>query len=124
MYALSQKKIFDKVCAEYIQYNAWCCSSSPQELRPMKNRSNISRLNVHLARTTWGDLPKAAISSLRTLSEEYALSVALGDLQLLDGRWYITHSGLLHLAVRNRCLGISTTVQTRLSEPTANRWVF
>jgi hypothetical protein len=90
----------------------------------MKNRSNLSRLNAHLARTTWGDLPKPAISSLRTLSEEYALSVALGDLQLLDGRWYITHSGLLHIALRNRCLGISTTVQTRLSEPAANRWVF
>jgi hypothetical protein len=90
----------------------------------MRNRSNISRLNVYLARTTWGDLPKAAISSLRTLSKEYALSVALGDLQLLDGRWYITHSGLLRMAVRSRCLGISTTVQTRLSEPTAHRWVF
>jgi hypothetical protein len=90
----------------------------------MKNRTNISRLNVRLARTTWADLPKAAIYSLRSLSEEYALSVAHGDVQLLDGRWYITHSGLLRMALRNRCLGISTTVQTRLSDPTANRWVF
>ena len=90
----------------------------------MKNRTSIFRLNTHLARTTWGDLPKAAISSLRILSEEYALSVAHGDLQLLDGRWYITHSGLLRMALRNRCLGISTTVQSRLCEPAANRWVF
>ena len=72
----------------------------------------------------WGDLPKAAISSLRTLSEESALSVAHGDLQLLDGRWYVTHSGLLRMALRNRCIGISTAVQTRLSEPAASRWVF
>jgi hypothetical protein len=90
----------------------------------MKKRTNISRLNVHLARTMWGDLPKAAISGLRTLSEEYALSVAHGDLQLLDGRWYVTHSGLLRMALRSRCLGITTTVQTRFSEPAANRWVF
>jgi hypothetical protein len=90
----------------------------------MKNRTNISRLNVHLARTTWADLPKAAISSLKALSEEYAVSIAHGDLQLLNGRWYITHSGLLRMALRHRCLGISTTVQTRLSEPTSNRWVF
>jgi hypothetical protein len=90
----------------------------------MKNRTNISRLNVRLARITWGDLPRATISSLRALSEEYALSVAHGDIQLLDGRWYITHSGLLRTALRNRCLGISTTVQIKLSEPAANRWVF
>jgi hypothetical protein len=90
----------------------------------MKSRTDISRTNVHLARTIWGDLPKASISSLRSLSKEYALLVALGDLQLLDGRWYITHSGLLRIALRNRCLGISTTVQTRLCEPATSRWVF
>src|ERR1700687_4646119 len=97
---------------------------SHQELCVMKNRINISRLNVHLARATWGDLPKAAICSLRALSEEYALSVAHGDLQRLEGRWYVTHTALLPLALRSRCLGISTSVQTRLSEPAANRWVF
>jgi len=90
----------------------------------MKNRATIARTNVRIARTIWGNIPKAAISSLRTLSQEHALLVALGDLQLLDGRWYITHSGLLRMALRNRCLGISTTVQTRLCEPGANRWVF
>jgi hypothetical protein len=90
----------------------------------MKNRTNSSRPNVRLARLTWGDLPKATLSCLKTLSEEYSFSVSVGDLQLLDRRWYVTHSGLLRLALRNRCLGITTTVQTRLSEPAANRWVF
>jgi hypothetical protein len=90
----------------------------------MKNRTNNSRSNVRLARMTWGDLPKATFSCLKTLSEEYSLSVSLGDLQFLDSRWYVTHSGLLRMALRNRCLGITTTVQTRLSEPAANRWVF
>jgi hypothetical protein len=90
----------------------------------MKNRTNISRLNVYLARKTWGNLPKTVISNLRSLSKEHTLSIADGDLQLLDGRWYITHGGLLRMALRNRCLGISTTVQARFSEPAANRWVF
>jgi hypothetical protein len=90
----------------------------------MNTQTNLSRLNVNLARRTWGNLPKASISSLKTLSEICALSVAAGDLQLLDGRWYITHSGLLRMALRNRCLGISTSVQTRLSDPAASRWVF
>jgi hypothetical protein len=90
----------------------------------MKNRINLSRLNVTLARRTWGNLSKTAISSLKTLSEMCALSVANGDLQLLDGRWYVTHSGLLRMALRNRCIGISTTGQTRLSDPSVCRWVF
>jgi hypothetical protein len=90
----------------------------------MKNRTNLSRLNVNLARRIWGNLPKATILNLKTLSEICALSVAHGDLQLLDGRWYVTHSGLLHIALRNRCLGISTTVQSKLSDPVVGRWVF
>jgi len=90
----------------------------------MKNGINSVSLNVRLARATWGVLPNVAIRALRTLSEEHNLSVARGDLQLLDGCWYVTHSGLLHIALRNRCLGIKTTLQTRLSEPVANRWVF
>src|ERR1700722_17301897 len=90
----------------------------------MKNRPRISRVNIYLARTMWGDLSKTTIASLRALSEEHALSVANGDILLLDGKWYVTHSGLLRMALRNRCLGINTTVQTRLSDPTASRWVF
>jgi hypothetical protein len=90
----------------------------------VKNRTNLYRSNVNLARRIWGNLPKAAISSLKTLSEMCALSVGDGHLQLLEGRWYITHCGLLHIALRNRCLGISTTVQTKLSDPAVGRWVF
>ena len=90
----------------------------------MKNRTNISRKNVHLARATWGDLPQAAECGLRTLSEEYALSVALGDVQLLDGRWYVTHAGLLRIAQRNHCSGMRTSVDKGLSDPASCRWVF
>ena len=83
----------------------------------MKNRISISRSNVHLARKTWGNLTKSAISGLRALSEDYALSVARGDLQLLDGRWYVTHAGLLRIAQRNRCSGMRTAVEKGLSDP-------
>ncbi len=54
----------------------------------------------------------------------HALSVAAGDLQFLDGRWYVTHAGLLRISQRNRCSGIRTVVQERLSSPASNRWVF
>jgi hypothetical protein len=54
----------------------------------------------------------------------YALSVANGHLLLLHEGWYITHSGLVHLAFRRRCDGIKTTLEQKLSDPAANRWVF
>ena len=43
---------------------------------------------------------------------------------MLDGRWYITHAGLLRIADRARCSGIRTTLQRGFSEPASSRWVF
>src|SRR5713226_4312627 len=84
----------------------------------------LLRRNVRCARNNWGRLSKNSICLLAELTEAYSLSIAAGHLQLLDGRWYITHSGLLRLAFRNRCRGINTTLEERLSDPMANRWVF
>lgn len=61
---------------------------------------------------------------LAELTEVYSFCITAGHLQLLDGRWYVTHSGLLRLAFRKRCRGINTTLEERLSDPMANRWVF
>jgi integrase len=41
------------------------------------------------------------------LSKSYRLTVESGDLLWLDGRWYVTHSGLIRLARRHHCSGIS-----------------
>ena len=54
----------------------------------------------------------------------YRLSVTAGHLQFFDGRWYITHSGLLSVAWRNRCSGIRTTVEKHLCDLAIKRWVF
>ncbi len=90
----------------------------------MTRQSNAFRSNVKFARATWGRLSMITLHSLKELTEEYALSVAAGDLQFLDGRWYVMHSGLLRIAQRNRCAGIRAVVQERLSNPASNRWVF
>ena len=50
--------------------------------------------------------------------------MAAGDIQLLDGRWYVTHAGLLRIALRARCFGIRTVLQERQSDPLMARWVF
>src|SRR5712692_4260184 len=90
----------------------------------MRKQSIAFRSNARFARSTWGGLSKIALRSLKKLTEEYALSVAAGDLQFLDGRWYVTHAGLLRVAHHSRCCGIRTVVQERLSNPPSNRWVF
>jgi len=82
------------------------------------------RSNVKLARSLWGAVPAAAISRLKELTAKFRLSVAAGDLQLIEGRWYVTHAGLLRVAERRRCTGIRTSVDRRLSDSNSNRWVF
>ena len=90
----------------------------------MNKRPKASRLNVRLALSIWGDVSQAALLNLKELTRRYALSVAAGDLQFLDGRWYVTHSGLLRIAQRRRCSGMRTTLQGELSDPVAHRWIF
>jgi hypothetical protein len=82
------------------------------------------RSNARLARVLWGKPSKIAMHSLKTLIARYSISVAAGDIQLVDGRWYVTHSGLLRIAQRNRCSGMRTAIDKGLSDPASNRWVF
>jgi hypothetical protein len=52
------------------------------------------------------------------------LALAAGDLLLLDGKWYVTSSGLLRVAKESGCRGIHTRVIGQLSMPQDGRWVF
>lgn len=95
---------------------------------PLRTRQHnpiaLTALNAKLARTTWESVPKMALKILSNLTSEYGFSIAAGDLQLLDGRWYVTHSGLLRLAIRRGCRGIDTNLQHKASDPAIRRWVF
>jgi len=90
----------------------------------MKRNVVSFQSNARLARQLWGEPSRNALRSLRELTTRYSLSVAAGDLQLLEGRWYVTHSGLLQLASRRGCRGISTTLQVKVSDFASGRWVF
>jgi len=57
-------------------------------------------------------------------AKPYRLSVESGDLLWLDGHWYVTHSGLIRLARRNRCSGIHVEPVTQFSDPVTSRWAF
>jgi hypothetical protein len=80
--------------------------------------------NVRIARMIYPHLPKHQASVLRDLTISLRLSLSKGELLWIQDRWYVSHSGLLRIAHRGRCLGIHTTVQERLTEPASNRWVF
>jgi hypothetical protein len=97
---------------------------SSLEAKIIRNKSKLFRKNVECARRNWGGLSKNSLQTLAELTDTYRISVAAGHLQLLDGRWYITHAGLLRLAFLRRCGGIKTILKERLSDPVANRWVF
>src|SRR5271154_4036548 len=91
------------------------------ERSDMKAYYNSFVSNRRLARVTWGELPRSAIRTLRALTEEHGLLVSTGDLQLLNGRWYVTHAGLLRIARSKNCSGIKSALVSRLSDPSAKR---
>jgi hypothetical protein len=92
----------------------------------MKNGSRrLARKNVNLAKGRWVEaLSHQHLQVLRSLTEDYGFAVALGDLLLLEGGWYVTHAGLLRLAARNRCNGIRVEQVRNFCDPVAGRWVF
>ena len=90
----------------------------------MNKQADRLRMNINVAKAIWGRLSKTILNGLKELTVKYAFSVVLGDLQLLEGRWYVTHSGLLSLAARDRCHGIHVRQVRVFCDPVNCRWVF
>ena len=80
--------------------------------------------NRRVARQLWHPLSHAILRSLRHLTSEHQLSVASGDLLILGGRWYVTHTGLLRLARRKHCAGIHVRPVSIFCDAVAHRWAF
>jgi hypothetical protein len=81
--------------------------------------------NRRLAKRFWaGRLSAANLDKLIHLTRTLGLSVSTGEILYIGGNWYVTHAGLLRIALRQRCLGIRTALQERQSDSAANRWVF
>ena len=87
-------------------------------------RSIAYQSNVRMARQLWHQISPASSRALRQLTCEHQLSVAVGDLQLIDGRWYVSHTGLLGVARRNRCAGIHVQPVLAFCDASAQRWAF
>jgi hypothetical protein len=90
----------------------------------MNQNATAFKSNRKFARRLWPGISPNAVQLLRQLTTAYELSIASGDLLLLEGRWYVTHAGLLGLARRHRCAGIQVKPVQPFCDSLAQRWAF
>ncbi len=81
--------------------------------------------NLRVAKSLWADrLSRHLRDLLSDFTDQFQFSVAHGDLLLLDNTLYVTHTGLLRLARRNRCHGIHVRPAVEFCDPARSRWAF
>ncbi len=99
--------------------------SANREARKTRDlRSKVLERNVRAAKLILGpNLESRMASHLRALSADYGFAIDAGELQILDGTWYVTHTGLVRLARRKRCRGIHVEAVDSLCDTAANRFV-
>jgi len=87
-------------------------------------KNNLIQENVRTARQTLGQhlIPRLT-AHLKALTRDFGLSVTRGELQIINGNWYVTHTGLVRLARRERCRGIHVEAVDSLCDSAANRFV-
>jgi hypothetical protein len=86
-------------------------------------RANFAQ-EARFAKSLCGDLPKSALRALEALIRQYEISTMNGDVTYLRNGWYVTHSGLLGIARRKRCVGIQVRPAVEFCDPAASRWAF
>jgi hypothetical protein len=86
-------------------------------------RANFAQ-EARFAKSLCGDLPKSALRALEALIREHNISTMNGDVTYLGNGWYVTHSGLLGIARRKRCVGIQVRPAVEFCDPAASRWAF
>ena len=80
--------------------------------------------NLKIAKKRWPDLSRTTLQALKILTKANDLSIATGDLILLDASWYVTHTGLIRLAKRCHCSGMQVQPVRHLSDQANRRYAF
>ena len=62
---------------------------------PHAHTTNLVRQNLRLVKKLHPLLARSELRRLSDLTRTLRLSVAQGEILSLDGRWYVTHAGLL-----------------------------
>ncbi len=79
---------------------------------------------LHFANQLWGPFEKVFLDRLSLTIKQHGLSVLLGDLVLINGNPYVTHSGLLRIACAKRCRGIDVHPVKAFSNPATSSFAF
>ncbi len=90
----------------------------------MERNNDRRKTSMKIARKMWKNLSRQDLVRLAEILDQHKFSVVNGDLIYLDTGWYVTHSGLLGLARRNRCAGIHVQVMKNYCDPRSRRWAF
>ena len=77
-------------------------------IRGSKPTEKLLRENLRSVKELCPGVTHSQLLALKELSRDLCLSLRKGDMLLVNGRWYVTHSGLLRIAKRRRCKGITT----------------
>jgi hypothetical protein len=80
--------------------------------------------NLRFAKKFCKTLTSPQRLALKTISRDLGLSISGGELRLIDGNWYVTHAGLMHLSARNRCHGIDVRPVISFCDAPSSRWAF
>jgi hypothetical protein len=78
--------------------------------------------NQKLAHSLWPNTHKRNCALLRHLTYKFSFSIARRDLVQIGESLYVTHSGLLALANRRGCTGISVRIAPAGCDPASARW--
>src|ERR1017187_8197068 len=92
------------------------------EIKSDPSYKKLFRENLRLAR---GSAPFSshATDLLASITKDFQFSFKAGELQIINGHWYVTHTGLLRLARRKKCSGIHVEAVDSLCDSAANRFV-
>ena len=89
------------------------------------SRKEQIRTEIRFATKLWPEqLSDVQTRQLKYLLQQHAVSVTNGDVLLLDGKWYVTHSGLLNLAHRRHCRGIRVRPAHEFCDRSTYTWAF
>jgi len=84
----------------------------------------LLRQNARLVKRRYPNLQRQDLKLLDSLTQALRLSISKGEILWIDGKWYVSHAGLLNISLRRHCLGIRTVLQKSFCDSNANRWVF
>ena len=99
-------------------------SSVPNIYRNTDTSNRLLQRNLRAAQRLFSQMCGPLLKTqLKSLTRDFGFVIEAGELRIIDGTWYVTHTGLLRLARRKRCRGIHVEAVDSLCDSAAARYV-